>query len=111
MDNGALRALFIPYPSELLEACPIPFLGERSQERRAALLGMGDGLIYSGMAETMMLTLVVHLRNTSLGTYLSLEMLHQLRTLAEKCGFHIAKLRSFDRPLEVANFRLSELAV
>lgn len=37
-------------------------------------------------------------------------ILHQLRTLAHKYVFHIAMLRSFGRPLEVANFRASELA-
>jgi len=67
--------------------------------------GLGDGLIYGCMAETMMLTLAGHLRNTSLGTDLAPEMLHQLRSLADKHGFHVAKLRSFGRPLEEADFR------
>ncbi|HWG45990.1 MAG TPA: aminotransferase class III-fold pyridoxal phosphate-dependent enzyme [Gemmataceae bacterium] len=66
--------------------------------------GLGDGLIYGCMAETMMLTLAGHLCNTSLGTDLAPEMLHQLRTLADKHGFHVAKLRSFGRPLEEADF-------
>jgi acetylornithine/succinyldiaminopimelate/putrescine aminotransferase/predicted amino acid dehydrogenase len=65
--------------------------------------GLGDGLIYGCMAETMMLTLAGHLQNTSLGTDLVPEMLHQLRSLAGKHGFHVAKLRSFGRPIEDAD--------
>ena len=62
--------------------------------------GLGDGLIYACMAETMMLTFDGHLQNTSLGAGLSPETLQKLRSLAELHGFHVAKLRSFGQPIE-----------
>jgi acetylornithine/succinyldiaminopimelate/putrescine aminotransferase/predicted amino acid dehydrogenase len=68
--------------------------------------GLGGGHVYACMAETMMLTLAGHLENTSLGTDLSPETLHQLRTLAGEHGFQVARLRSFGRPLEDADFQL-----
>jgi acetylornithine/succinyldiaminopimelate/putrescine aminotransferase/predicted amino acid dehydrogenase len=67
--------------------------------------GLGEGLIYACMAETMMLTLAGHLKNTSLGVNLSPESLQQLRSLADKHGFHVARLRSFGRPLQDADFQ------
>jgi acetylornithine/succinyldiaminopimelate/putrescine aminotransferase/predicted amino acid dehydrogenase len=62
--------------------------------------GLGDGLIYACMAETMLLTLAGHLENTSVGTDLSSDTLHKLRCLAERHGFHVARLRSFGQPIE-----------
>jgi acetylornithine/succinyldiaminopimelate/putrescine aminotransferase/predicted amino acid dehydrogenase len=67
--------------------------------------GLGDGLVYACMAETMMLTLDGHLQNTSLGADLSSETLRQLRALADKHGFQVAKLRSFGQPLEDVDFQ------
>ncbi|HTK76204.1 MAG TPA: aminotransferase class III-fold pyridoxal phosphate-dependent enzyme, partial [Gemmataceae bacterium] len=64
--------------------------------------GMGEGLVYACMAETMMLTLAGHLQHTSLGADLSSQTLRQLRSLADQHGFRVAKLRSFGRPLEDA---------
>jgi acetylornithine/succinyldiaminopimelate/putrescine aminotransferase/predicted amino acid dehydrogenase len=64
--------------------------------------GMGEGLVYACMAETMMLTLAGHLQHTSLGADLSPQTLRQLRSLADEHGFRVAKLRSFGRPLEDA---------
>jgi acetylornithine/succinyldiaminopimelate/putrescine aminotransferase/predicted amino acid dehydrogenase len=67
--------------------------------------GLGDGLVYACMAETMMLTLAGHLQNTSLGADLTPETLQLLRSLADKHGFHVAKLRSFGQPLEDADYQ------
>jgi hypothetical protein len=65
---------------------------------------MGEGLVYACMAETMMLTLAAHLENTSLGTQLAPETLAMVDGLADRHGFHVAKLRSFGRPLQDADF-------
>jgi predicted amino acid dehydrogenase len=65
--------------------------------------GLGNGLVYACMAETMMLTLAGHLQNTSLGTDLSPETLRLLRSLAGTHGFALAKLRSFGKPLEAVS--------
>ena len=62
--------------------------------------GLGDGLVYACMAETMMLTLAGHLRNTSIGTDLAPETLQLLRSLADQYGFEVARLRSFGQPVE-----------
>jgi acetylornithine/succinyldiaminopimelate/putrescine aminotransferase/predicted amino acid dehydrogenase len=62
--------------------------------------GLGQGRIYACMAETMMLTLGGHLKNTSLGTDLSPETLQLVKSLAAEHGFGVAKLRSFGRALE-----------
>jgi hypothetical protein len=56
------------------------------------------------MAETMLLSLEGHLRNTSLGTDLAPEGLRMLHALAERHGFRVAKLRSFGRPLDRADW-------
>ncbi|MBV8606688.1 MAG: aminotransferase class III-fold pyridoxal phosphate-dependent enzyme [Singulisphaera sp.] len=64
--------------------------------------GLGRGQAYACMAETMMLTLAGHLRNTSLGTDLAPEVLRMLRALADRHGFRVAQLRSFGRPLDRA---------
>ena len=62
--------------------------------------GLGEGLVYACMAETMMLTLAGHMRNTSIGTDLAPTTLHALRSLADKYGFAVARLRSFGQPIE-----------
>ena len=62
------------------------------------LYGLDCGLAYACMAETMMLTLEGHFRNTSLGTDLAPEGLRMLRDLADRHGFRVASLRSFGRP-------------
>ncbi len=61
--------------------------------------GFEPGLAYACMAETMMLALEHHYTDMSLGAHLSLENMIYLRQLAEKHGFELAELRSFDRPL------------
>jgi len=62
--------------------------------------GLGPGQVYACMAETMMLTLAGHLRNTSIGTDLSPETLQLLRSLADRYGFEVARLRSFGQTVE-----------
>jgi predicted amino acid dehydrogenase len=61
--------------------------------------GLGRGLAYACMAETMMLALEGHLQNTSLGTDLAPQTLRMLHALADRHGFRVAQLRSFGRPL------------
>jgi predicted amino acid dehydrogenase len=67
--------------------------------------GLGEGRIYACMAETMMLTLGGHLKNTSLGTDLSPQTLQLVRSLAAEHGFCVAKLRSFGQPIEDADWQ------
>jgi acetylornithine/succinyldiaminopimelate/putrescine aminotransferase/predicted amino acid dehydrogenase len=62
-------------------------------------IGLGHGLAYACMAETMMLALEDHLWDTSLGSGLKPEMLRTLQALAMRHGFRLAELRSFGRPL------------
>jgi len=61
--------------------------------------GFEPGLAYACMAETMMLALEHHYTDMSLGANLSLDNMIYLRSLAEKHGFELAQLRSFDLPL------------
>lgn len=61
--------------------------------------GFEQGLCYACMAETMLLALEGHLEHTSIGSNISLETLALVRRLAEKHGFRVADLRSFDKPL------------
>ncbi len=68
-------------------------------------IGLGAGLVYACMAETMMLTLAGELRNTSLGTDLSPDTLQRLRVLADQYGFEVAGLRSFGQPVEACRQR------
>ncbi len=67
--------------------------------------GFEPGLAYACMAETMMLALEHHYTDMSLGAHLSLENMIYLRQLAEKHGFELAQLRSFDRPLSQEEWR------
>lgn len=61
--------------------------------------GFEKGLGYACMAETMLLALEGHLEHTSIGSNISLDTLAMVRDLAEKHGFRVADLRSFDKPL------------
>jgi hypothetical protein len=56
------------------------------------------------MAETMLLTLAGHFKDTSLGTDLPAETLRMLRTLADRHGFRVAQLRSFGEVLNDADW-------
>lgn len=61
--------------------------------------GFEQGLCYACMAETMLLALEGHLEHTSIGSSIHMETLDLLQNLAEKHGFRLADLRSFDKPL------------
>ncbi|MFZ5646965.1 MAG: aminotransferase class III-fold pyridoxal phosphate-dependent enzyme [Bacillota bacterium] len=67
--------------------------------------GFEQGLAYACMAETMMLALEHHYTDMSLGPNLSLDNMIYLRNLAEKHGFELAQLRSFDLPLSEEDWR------
>jgi acetylornithine/succinyldiaminopimelate/putrescine aminotransferase/predicted amino acid dehydrogenase len=68
------------------------------------IYALGRGLAYACMAETMMLALEGHLKNTSLGTDLAPEGLRMLDALADRHGFRVAQLRSFGQPLGHADW-------
>lgn len=61
--------------------------------------GFEQGQAYACMSETMMLALEKRYENASLGADLNIEHIQYLRELADKHGFALAGLRSFDRPL------------
>ncbi|MGE5541917.1 MAG: aminotransferase class III-fold pyridoxal phosphate-dependent enzyme [Bacillota bacterium] len=61
--------------------------------------GFEKGLAYACMAETMMLALAHRYEHMSIGADLNLEGIAYVRGLAAEHGFHIADIRSFDRPL------------
>lgn len=62
--------------------------------------GYEQGLAYACMSETMILALEREYQDTSLGSDLTPESMLRLRDLAEKHGFRLAGLRSFDRPVD-----------
>lgn len=64
--------------------------------------GYPRGLAYACMSETMMLALEQRYQDTSLGANLNFETMNLMRELAQKHGFRLAGLRSFDRPLDPA---------
>lgn len=61
--------------------------------------GYEQGLAYACMSETMILALERDYRDTSLGSDLTPASMLRLRALANKHGFRLAGLRSFDRPV------------
>jgi len=67
--------------------------------------GFPCGLAYACMAETMMLGLEQAYRDHSIGARLDFAKLSGFRALAERHGFHLAGLRSFDRPLGNIDWR------
>ena len=67
--------------------------------------GLEPGHAYACMAETIMLALEHHYTDMSLGTDLRLENMLYLRQLAQKHGFTLAQLRSFDRPISEEEWR------
>ena len=64
--------------------------------------GFEQGQAYACMSETMMLALEKRYENASLGADLNMEHIQYMRGLAEKHGFRLAGLRSFDRPVTPA---------
>ncbi|HEX6986234.1 MAG TPA: hypothetical protein VF170_12710, partial [Planctomycetaceae bacterium] len=67
-------------------------------------IGVEPGLAYACMAETMMLALEGRLENMSLGVDLSSENLLLVRSLADRHGFRVARLRSNGRVLGDADW-------
>ncbi len=61
--------------------------------------GLEKGLVYACMAETMMLALEKNYSDMSLGSDLTIEGINYFRELAQKHGFKISQLRSFDSPI------------
>lgn len=61
--------------------------------------GFEQGLAYACMSETIMLGLEHHYEHVSIGGDLDIDHILYTRRLAEKHGFRLADLRSFDRPL------------
>ncbi len=61
--------------------------------------GFEDGIAYACMSETFLLSLEKDYRNVSLGAELNLDTMTYVRNLAQKHGFKLAGLRSFDRPM------------
>ena len=61
--------------------------------------GFEKGMAYACMAETMMLALEKRYEHASIGSNLELDFILHTRELADKHGFSLAELRSFDRPL------------
>lgn len=61
--------------------------------------GYPPGLAYACMAETMILALEGRLECFTLGRDLTVEQVDEISRLAQKHGFRLAGLRSFERPL------------
>ncbi|HWI52883.1 MAG TPA: aminotransferase class III-fold pyridoxal phosphate-dependent enzyme [Symbiobacteriaceae bacterium] len=61
--------------------------------------GFEQGLAYACMCETMILGLLQHYEDTSIGTDLNMPMIRHLKKAGGELGFRLAQLRSFDRPL------------
>lgn len=59
--------------------------------------GFPKGLSYACMAETMILALEGKYENYSLGREIDIDKVDEIRMLAEKHGFRLAGLRSFER--------------
>jgi len=61
--------------------------------------GFPEGLAFACMAETMILALEGRWESFSLGRDLSLEGVEEIKSLAEKHGFKLAGMRSFERAI------------
>lgn len=68
--------------------------------------GLEKGHAYACMAETIMLAMEKHYQNTSIGSSgVTIESVFHLRKLAQKHGFEINALKSYDLPLSLTKFR------
>lgn len=70
--------------------------------------GFPKGLAYACMAETMILALEGRFESFSLGRELSIEGVQEIKTLAQKHGFKLAGMRSFERAVSqetIANIK------
>lgn len=74
--------------------------------------GLPPGLAYACMAETMILTFEEKYESYSLGGNITLEKVKEIKKMAIKHGFELAKLRSFEEevsPNQIEKVRLSRL--
>ncbi|HYF93747.1 MAG TPA: aminotransferase class III-fold pyridoxal phosphate-dependent enzyme [Symbiobacteriaceae bacterium] len=72
--------------------------------------GFEQGLAYACMCETMILGLLQHYEDTSIGTDLNMPMIRHLKKAGAELGFRLAQLRSFDRPLSTEEWeRLAQV--
>lgn len=62
--------------------------------------GFPEGLSYACMAETMILALEKRYENFSIGRDMDIEKVDEIKTLADKHGFRLAGLRSFERVID-----------
>ncbi|MCC5911847.1 MAG: shikimate dehydrogenase [Clostridiaceae bacterium] len=62
--------------------------------------GFPEGLAYACMAETMILALEGRYENFSIGRDIDIEKIDEINRLAEKHGFKLAGLRSFERVID-----------
>ncbi|QUH18908.1 shikimate dehydrogenase [Alkaliphilus sp. B6464] len=62
--------------------------------------GFPEGLCYACMAETMILALEGKYENFSLGREMQIEKVDEINKLAEKHGFKVAGLRSFEKVID-----------
>ncbi|MBM7616185.1 shikimate dehydrogenase [Alkaliphilus hydrothermalis] len=62
--------------------------------------GFPDGLSYACMAETMILSLEKKYENFSLGREIDINKVDEIKRLADKHGFRLAGLRSFERVID-----------
>ncbi|KAB3527182.1 polysaccharide biosynthesis protein [Alkaliphilus serpentinus] len=62
--------------------------------------GFPKGLSYACMAETMILALEKRYENYSIGRDIDIQKVDEIRKLAEKHGFRLAGLRSFERVID-----------
>ena len=80
MANVSARPDVLSIDGGIIEVPGRPVLGR---------FGLGSGLAYACMAETMLLALDGHLQNSSLGTDLTAESLCRLRDSARRHGFRV----------------------
>ncbi len=62
--------------------------------------GFPKGLAYACMAETMILSLERRYENYSLGREIDIKKVDEIRIMAERQGFRVAGLRSFERMID-----------
>ncbi|MCQ1531380.1 aminotransferase class III-fold pyridoxal phosphate-dependent enzyme [Lutispora saccharofermentans] len=93
-DVEKLRPDILVIDGGIIEVPGLPYLGWD--------FGFEKGHAYACMSETMMLSLEHHYEHTSIGaTGVSLESIIFTKKLAEKHGFKLAKLKSFNRPADI----------
>jgi fatty aldehyde-generating acyl-ACP reductase len=61
--------------------------------------GLPPGMALACMSETMVLTLERRFESYTLGRGIDLEKVREIDDLAERCGFELAQMRAFDRPV------------